>query len=245
MKINKLRNIQVILIYLTLIAVVITVIIVATIGIGEFAHIGPFKDPETTRRFVKYFEQTIGVFVLVVGPILLILSFTKGIPTNPMAFTTLNSPFDSTEALHLHMRTVLSRDGYHDDVTMMGDAGLEQFMCYKTTLSRTYVFGIVNVPILDQISKASLEELTNKYMEQHLEKLTKDVYLTLLICVGRGSKDYSNFIRRYGQTLGRFYVHIGFNFDHHTMSFVSKIDGFAAGKRKKLLRDFLAMLPDQ
>jgi hypothetical protein len=229
--------------YSLLALIIITVVIAIVIGFGELAYIGPLKEEIIRSEFISLYETIFGITFFGMGVPFLILCFIKGIPSKPMTFTTLDSPFVTFVELDTHMKNALSLAGYHGEVTMTGEEGLTLYMSHKTTLFRVHVFGIVYAPILNHPTKSSFEEMANNYMERHLDKLTKDVYLTLLICVEKGSKDYSNFIRRYGQTLGRFYVHIGFDFDRHAMSFVSKIDGFAAGKRKELLKDFLAMLP--
>lgn len=238
-KSDTLRKIQVVLLYIgcgTIIAVILIMLVTGT-GIYDFR----IKHPDF---FKNYLEPVVAVIIFGTGIPFVILSFINGIPSNPAKYVSMENPFGTYVELSEHLMDKVEKTGYNDVKTITCDEGLSIQMYRRNEAIRTKIFGIIHAHKLTTDEWDSLEQELNSYIDPHLGKITRSVYLTLLICVENSSKDYYKLVRRYGQSPGLFYVHVGFNFERHTMSFISKIDGFAAGKRKKLLKDFLAMLPE-
>jgi len=217
--------------------IVITIGLITVTGIYDFR----VKSPDF---FKDYLEPLFGIVFFGAGIPFAILSFINGIPSNPANYVSMENPFDTYEKLTKYLANKVEKVGYVDINTVTCNEGVTIQMYRRNEAIRTKIFGIIHAHKLTTDEWESLEQELNIYMEHHVGKIIKSVYLTLLICVENSSKDYYKFVRRYGQSPNLFYVHVGFNFERHTMSFISKIDGFAAGKRKKLLKDFLAILPE-
>jgi hypothetical protein len=223
--------------YIILAALVFIVLValITVTGIYDFRIHNP--------AFLRDMQPVVMSIAFVGGAPFIILSFFKGIPANPATYMSLENPFVTQDQLEAHFESKLNEENYETPIVLADDSELRVIVRRKANLARTKVFVIAYTPELSHHVRERMQAL----IAQHLDDssgFTENVFMTLVLGVEKGSKDYSSFVRLYGQSLHKYFIHVGFNFERRTMSFISRIDGFAAGKRKQILKAFLAMLPN-
>jgi hypothetical protein len=228
---NRLRKIHRVLLY-SIFATVGYLFFAMLITVAELYEF-PFRETETVNV----------ILFLAAGIPLLILSAIIILIGHPADDYTLENPFLSHQRLDAHFKVKLDERHFGEPITLTDDSAMTITIRRKSNLNQNKVFAFVHAPSLDASSGLRM-------LESIIEYLTKTSVsagngcLTVVLSVEEDSKEYPAIVRDFGLELQIQAITVGFDFGQGKMSFHGKIDGLAAGKRKRMLKSFLSMMPE-
>jgi hypothetical protein len=196
-------------------------------GQDPFAEFVPFIAAALALSGIPYL--LLGAYIVLAG--------------GPSAFYSLKNPFLSREHLEAHFNKRLGERGYGPPKELSRDPELRVSVREKGAAGRMHAFALAFAPALDMESGRRLRRLIQGFMRTGNGQASGAATMVLL-CVEEDTRAFEEFVRDAGEGLPENVVPAGICFGSSTLAFRGKIDGLAAGNRKRALQAFLRLLPD-
>lgn len=232
---SKLRKIHRVFLYVFF-ATIGLLMLAGAAGAAGIFDLGDQNQYEKMGSYIAVILLAAGIPYLIIGAYIVLVG-------SPVVFYSIDNPFLSQERLEAHFTVKLNDRHFDAPIALADEPEMKITIRRKVGLYRTRIFAIMYAHVLS----ASTGEQMLKIITEHLEQTSSSrgkISLTLLLCTERDSSGFSGLVRSFGQNLSLYVVPVGFNFELKTMSFLGKIDGLLAGKRKRIRKTFLSMLPE-